>query len=80
MSQQLHELRDQINELDERIAELLEKRFEAVELVKQLKQKNSLPLQDSQREKQILERTSRPEIKEIFRCILNQSLKSMQHD
>lgn len=82
----LTELRMKIDEVDHEVAHLLLKRFELADQILQLKIKLDLPIQDSQREQEILEGLSGgltpcaylEELLSVFRYILKVSCESMQ--
>lgn len=52
----LNEIREAINEVDQSLAQLFEKRMELVALVAEYKIENDIPILNSEREKQVIER------------------------
>ena len=52
----LSEIRESINEVDQSLAQLFEKRMELVALVAEYKIENDIPILNSEREKQVIER------------------------
>ena len=58
MSSQLEEARKIINEVDEKMAELFIRRMKAAEMVYEHKKEYGLPIQDSQREAEVVEKNA----------------------
>lgn len=57
---ELNMLRKKIDQIDQRLLELLEERFSISKKIHDYKKKNNLPIQDKEREKQVIkERTGR---------------------
>ena len=52
----LSEIRESINEVDQSLAQLFEKRMELVALVAEYKIENDIPILNSEREKQVIDR------------------------
>jgi chorismate mutase len=88
-SDELSRLRANVDHIDNQIAELLNKRFEIVVQMGIFKKKNSLPLRDLKREREILTRIaqftvqenailSRNALKIIFEKIFDVSLQAQQ--
>ncbi len=75
----LESYRQQLNEIDEELIRLLEKRFEISKQIGQWKKQNNKPIEDLEREKQIIESKTKlsqlPKqfIKELFQLIFRQS-------
>ena len=55
----LNELRNQIDEIDQEMAKLFEKRMGLVREVGDYKKEHNLPILDSSREKEVIEKNSR---------------------
>lgn len=68
-------LRKKIDEIDKKIADLLRKRAKEVIKIKKFKKIKKLPMTDSNREKEILDRLKSDYEKAIFKKILLESCK-----
>lgn len=87
MEEQLAQARQKINGIDQQIVRLLEQRFAAVVEVNDYKRRHQLPVLDSQREKQVLQKiadlsTDKATVgylQKIFAEIMHQS-REYQHD
>lgn len=81
MNNQLAAAREQINSIDDQLVKLLEQRFQAVTQVNEYKRAHDLPILDSHREEQVLEKISDqvkypqliPHLQAIFKVIMKQS-------
>ncbi len=58
MDKRILKLREELNELDEKILKLLEERMEIVRDVGQIKSELHIPIEDKEREKEIIDRLS----------------------
>lgn len=71
----LEKLRTKIDKIDQKIGDLLQKRFQAVEKIKDYKAKFKLSVTDKARETEILHKFSDSKEKEVFQTILKVSRK-----
>lgn len=77
----LSDYRDKIDEIDKNIAVLFEKRMETAEAIANYKKKNSLPVLNSSREKQVLDKVKsyikdpelKPAAEELYRFLMKMS-------
>ncbi len=77
---ELNKLRKEINLVDESLLNILEKRFEIIDRVALFKSKQNLPIENRQRESEIIETLERKNtkldpnlIKDILKIIFNYS-------
>lgn len=87
MDDQLAQARQKINGIDQQLVHLLEERFSAVVEVNDYKRRHHLPVLDSQREREVLQKiaalstneTTVSYLQKIFAEIMHQS-REYQHD
>lgn len=72
---ELKKIRKKIDQIDEKIAALLDKREQAVILIKKLKNAEKLPKVDKTREAEILQKFDSKYQKAIFKKIISESRK-----
>ncbi len=70
MLKEVEELRKEIDSLDDSLIKLLEERLEIVKKIKDIKNKNELPIEDLEREKEILNKTNNEVVKELLKIII----------
>ena len=80
MKTNIEEEREKINEIDKNIAKLLDGRLNCVKIISKIKKENNLPVFQTQREKEVIERVKKisehPKIiANIFTNIMNESKK-----
>jgi monofunctional chorismate mutase len=72
---EIRDLRRQIDEIDDKIMELLDIRYNITKKVGDVKKKQNVTILDSNREKNILEKTSKyshsPQIRLVYEAIMN---------
>lgn len=73
--QELKKIRKKIDKIDEKIAALLDKREQAVILIKKLKKDAGFPKVDKTRESEILQKFDSKYKKAIFKKIISESRK-----
>lgn len=76
MEDKLKAAREKINEVDEKIAQLFVERMEAVKDVAEYKAENNMPIFDSSREKEVIEKNSKRVEDEVLRTYYIDFLKS----
>lgn len=66
MHSEIEELKKEINQLDSSLIELLQKRAEIVKKIVNIKIKMGIPIEDKNREKEILSKIKDKSIQEIY--------------
>ena len=79
----ISDLRDKIDKLDVQIVELLNKRAELAFEIRELKNKEQIPVYDAEREEEIfrkvIDSSDGPLADDILRCIYQEILRSMKN-
>ncbi|MBT3865142.1 chorismate mutase [Candidatus Peregrinibacteria bacterium] len=73
MTKELKKLRKKISKLDLKIQKHLKKRSKIVEEISQIKKKYSLPIEDKEREQEILSKMDNKYVKKVFEEIIRLS-------
>jgi|APSaa5957512535_1039671.scaffolds.fasta_scaffold509690_1 chorismate mutase len=67
MNKQILDLREELNEIDQKLGKLLVRRFEICKKIGENKKENNLPIEDLEREKEIInEKINQLDIPEDF--------------
>jgi len=83
----INELREQINKIDREIVDLYGKRMEIARAIGRYKQEHNLPVLDSGREKELLDKVAEqageengPGVRALYRLLLEHSRRRQEED
>jgi chorismate mutase len=75
MHKELQKLRKRIDKIDKNLAKFLEKREKVAMEIGELKGEHSLPVEDLNREEEVLNKIENPFVKKVFKEIIRLSKK-----